>query len=563
MPLVVKPATFADVDRMLWEHKEKRLQRESEWQMLADVFMPRKDFSLPQQPSELRKRRLTSSIPGMSLRRGSAILVGQLVSLSQPFVKPNVERSLVAAGRNTDLDSESRDLLTDVEWKVYDAMLSSKGRFLSSAGRLSLELLCFGSGVQWIGRKKGFGPVYQTRPLRACWFSENEDGEVDTLFFCFTLPLWKCAQRWGENALPEKWRTDLGDEKKAREHKTIYHAVYPRMGGEAGAFATAKPFCEVYFTQDDKKILQEAGYDSFPYAVPRLGVEEGSAYGTGLAWNVAPEALVLHSLTQMTENAVGLRANPPLMVPKRMFAKAIDRRMGAVNYYDAGGLGFQNANQAVQKLDIAGNVEVAAAWLARLETNVEQGFFVDFLRLRESGNMTAEEVRERRRLRIGAMAGFVPEIDRDWMGRAADRTLEVMVAEGLVRTSTEQLANVDVDWDYAGPLAIEQLRGQVDAVEVMARLALETKDLDPVAAYAFNLEEGLREVAEALALAPKTMRTRDEVMQEREARRQAEALANNAQLAEMAGRALQSGGQGAANIATAEQIQNGNMRKAA
>ncbi|PZQ63361.1 MAG: hypothetical protein DI570_09215 [Phenylobacterium zucineum] len=564
MAISVQPADFKALDRMLGELKQARMQREQEWQTIADVFTPRKDFSLPQRVGELRKRRLTSSVPAMSLIRGAAMLVGQIVSQTQPFVRANVDRGLLSAGRPSELDAEARDYLGKVEWQVFDAMLLPESRFLTSASRVAIELFAFGSAVQWTGRKRGFGPKYQTRPLRACWFSENEDGDVDTLFYCFTLPLWACERRWGAAALPQKWRDDLADDAKARKHKTIYHAVYPRLGGVDGAEARAKPFAEVYFTQDDQHVLAESGYDTFPYAVPRINVEEGSCYGTGLAWRVLPEALVLHSLTQMTENAVGLRANPPLLLPKRMFGKAIDRRMGAVNYYDGAGLGFQNASDAVQKLDIAGNVEVAAAWLARLETNVEQAFFVDFLRLRDSGNMTAEEVRERRRLRIGAMAGFVPEIDRDWMGRSADRTLDVMVAEGMVRNPPRSLSGVAVDWDYAGPLAQEQLRGQVDAFELAARLALETRDLDPSAAYALNIEEGLRSVGEALALPPAALRGRKEVAELRARDEQARAMAENAEIAETAARALQAGGQGAANIVAADQMQNGFVgRKAA
>lgn len=552
----VKPADFKALDRMLAELKQARMLRESEWQTIADVFMPRKDFTLPQRPTELRRRRLTSSVPGMALRRGAALLIAHLINHTQPFVKANVDRGLVAAGRLTDLDGESRDYLGKVEWATFDAMMLPESRFLSSASRLALELYAFGSGVQWTGRKRGFGPKYMTRPLRACWFSVNEDGDVDTLFFQYTLPLYKAVEAWPDHG-SEKWARDVADEAKARLHVTIVHAVYPRLGGVEGAEVRAKPFAEVWFCQDIKTVLDERGYDTFPYAVPRLGVEEGSAYGTGLAWNVLPEALVLHNLTQMAENAVGLKADPPLMIPKRMFGKPIDRRMGAVNHYDGAGLGFQSADKAIQRLEIAGDVNVASAWLQRLEQNVEQAFFIDWMRLRESGQMTAEEVRERRDLRIRTMSGFVPDIDRDWMGRTADRTLSVMVDEGRLRDAPRQLAGVEVDWDYAGPLAIAQLRGQVDAFTTAVQVGQQVREMDPGAVYVLNMEEGLREVGEALALPPGTMRSRKEVAALRARDEQAQELAQNAAMAKEAAQALQASGQGAANLATADQIQNG------
>ncbi len=51
------------------------------------------------------------------------------------------------------------------------------------------------------------------------------------------------------------------------------------------------------------------------------------------------------------------------------------------------------------------------------------------MKLRENGNVTAEEIIERRTLRIRSMEAYVPSVDRDLMGVTADRTLAAMVAE--------------------------------------------------------------------------------------------------------------------------------------
>lgn len=563
MAISVQPATFRDLDRTFDTLKQARLQRETEWQLIADVFLPRKDFTLAQKPTELRRRRLTSSVPAIALRRGAGLLTAYLIDNTRPFVKANVERGLVAAGRSTDLDMDAKDYLSQVEWGVFDRMMLPQSGFLTGAARLSMELYAFGTGIQWTGRKRGFGPSYQTRPLRACWIAEDEEGRVDTLFFQFSLPLWKAVARWPDHGI-ERWRKAMSDDTdaQARQSVTIIHAVYPRIGGVEGAEARAKPFAEVFFTAEDRTILDERGYDSFPYAVPRLDPEEGSAYGTGLAWWVLPEALVLNSLQQGIETAVELKNNPPLLMPKRMFGKPLDRRAGAVNAYDAAGLGFQNASQAVQKLEIAGDVAVAANYIQRLETNVEMAFFTDWMRLRDSGNMTAEEVRERRDLRVRAMSSFVPGVDRDWMGPTADRTLMVMGEESQLAPPPKSLARAEVDWDYNGPLAIAQLKGQVDSISAAFALAGQAKELDPTAPYVFAVEEGLRVVGEALALPPETMRSRASVAEMRERDAQAQQMANDRETMTAAATALRDGGQGVASLTGAEAMANGQRRAA-
>ncbi|WP_397402704.1 portal protein [Phenylobacterium sp.] len=560
MAVKVEKADFKSLDRHFDDLRQTRIStgRDAEFQLIADVFLPRKDFMLPQKPTELRRRRLTSSVPAVQLRRGAGLGMAYAISNTRPFIKPNVARGLVAAGRRTELESEAITYLSDTEWSVFDAMMLPQSGFVSSSARMWLELYAFGTAIQWVGRKRGFGASYQTRPLRACWIEEGEDQKVETNFFQFTLPLWKAVMRWPDHGV-DKWTRAMADDNpaKARDHVTIVHAVYPRRGGEAGAFAEAKPWAEVYFCRDEKVILAERGYDSFPYAVPRLDVEDGSAYGTGLAWWVLPEALVLHSLQQGVETAVELKNNPPLMVPKRMFGKALDRRAGSVNQYDAAGLGFQNASQAIQKLDIAGNVEVAAAYMERLEGNIERAFFTDWMTLRDASNVTAEEIRDRRDLRIRAMSSFVPGIDRDWMGPVADRTLEVIAEEGMLKRPPPQLGGVDVDWDYNGPLAIAQQAGQVESIQRAHQMAMVARDIDPSSVYVYAIEEGLRAAGEALALPPETMRSRTQVAEMRARDEQARAMAENAEMMKQAGQALQASGQGAANLATADQIQQG------
>jgi hypothetical protein len=523
--------------------KQTRLARESEWQMIAEVFMPRKDFSIQGKPTDLRKRRLTSAVPPMALRRGAAFLTAYLIDNTRPFVKANAEMGLVAAGRSVDLDGESRDYLSGIEWGVFDRMMRPKSYFLSSIARWAMEYEAFGTGVLSCKRRRGFGPQYQCLPLRRCWIDVGEDGQVDTLFHEFPMRLWEAVERWPNHG-SEDWTRRLARPGGDAEEVSIVCATYPRHGGRYGAAAPLKPFAEVYFCIEAKVILDEAGYDSFPHAVPRMDPEDGSPYGTGLGWQALPSALVLNALEQGIETSVELKNNPPLMVPQRMFGKALDRRAGAVNAYDAGKLGFMDADKAIQRLDVSGDVGVAADWLRRLEETVERGFLIDFMRLREAGTMTAEEVRERRELRIRSMAGFVPGVDRDLMGVLADRTLEVMGAEGLLPPPPAALSGVEVDWDYAGPLAIAQLKSQADSVSMAFDIALKGKALDENAPYVIAVEEGIRSVAEALGLPPEGLRSRATVEEERQRRQKAEMLAQNSQLAAQAAQALRDGGQG-------------------
>lgn len=541
------------IDRRFDEMKAHKLLRESEFQLIADHFVPRKDFSLTARPGDLRRRRLTSSVPAVALRNSAAMLISYLVDPTNPFITPNAENSLVAAGRSTRLGSRATDFLDSMRWGIHSRMMRPKSGFMSSAAVLAIELWAFGTGVQWIGHKRGFGPVYQTRPFRSCWLATNSDGVVDTLYFEYEATIGSVLATFPDARFVDKWAH--ASEAKLREKVCILHTVEPRQNGEKGGPKERKPFAERYVCLDAKVVLRENGYDSFPYAVPRLEPENGSDYGTGRCWYALPDAIGLSTLQQGIENAVDLRVAPPIMRPKRMFGKPLDRRAGADNIYDPGQLGFMSARDAFQKIDVAGDVGTGLEYQAVLQRNVEGAMLVDWMRLRETGNVTAEEIIERRNLRVGIMSAHVPGIDRDWMGVAADRTAEIMMAEGDLGEVPEELSGATVEWDYAGPLARAQMQRQAEAYDRMFKRALEAKALDPTAPYVLNIAEGLRACAEAEGLPIGTLRAREEVEKLTAQADEQAAEQQQLQTQQMEASALRDGAQGVASLAGAMQPQ--------
>lgn len=539
------------IDRAFEEMKAHKALREPEFQLIADHFTPRKDFSLQQRAGDLRRRRLTSSVPAVALRNSAAMLVSYLIDPTNPFILPNVENSLVAAGRDTRLPARASDFLDNVRWGIHGAMMRPKSGFLTSAARLSIELWAFGTGVQWIGHKRGFGPVYQTRPFRSCWIRTNGDGEVDTLYYEFQASLHWVLGRFPNARYVDKWRNL--DEDKLREKVCILHTVEPRAGGVAGAARERKPFAERFVCLEAKAELEETGYDSFPYAVPRLEPENGSDYGTGRCWYALPDAIGLSTLQQGIENAVDLKIAPPVLRPSRMFARPLDRRPGADNVYDPAKLGFMDARNAFQKMDLAGDIGVGLNYHDRLIGNVESAMLVDWMRLRDSGNVTAEEIIERRNLRVGIMSAHVPGIDREWMGVAAERSAEIMMKEGDLGTVPPELSGANLEWDYAGPLARAQMQRQAEAFDRMFDRLIKAKDIDPGALYVLNIAEGLRACAEAEGLPIGTLRSREDVEDLSEAQAEREDAAQQLQMAQMAAGAMRDGGQAIASVANAGQ----------
>lgn len=548
-----------EVDNWLQQFADMRSDR-SNWdrkcQLVSDYILPRRDFSTTQRPNQIRPHRVTSSVATNANTRMAAWLLTYLIDPTRPFLLPNVKRGLVASGRPTDLEDDAQDYLTQLQWSVFDHMMLPKAQLMQRLGSMLKEFCAFGCGVMWTGRKRGFGPYFNARPVQACWWSENEEGEIDTLYFKMLLPLHRVFQRFPEARTVEGWADKVDKPASDLQLTPIILGCRPRAGGQAGAVVENKPYAFVAISEEKKVVLETSGYDSFPYGVYRYDPMPGSAYAEGVGCQVLPDVMVLNHLQEAIESGASQKAAPAIAVPARMFGRQLDRRPTAVNAYNPQGLGLMRADQAIIKLDFSGDITEAKELIQVLTNNIELGYFTDWLRLRESGDMTAEEVGERRDLRLRGAASIVAncELPMTIMG---DRCLEIMNEERLTAPAPASIAGTEVDWEYAGPLAVAQLRGNVQAsLQLMNAAALVDKN-DPGAGKAVNHEELLRVIAESLAAPTRVMNSRQKVAADRAAEAHAQMQQMNAaKLAQVAG-AARDGGQGLSSMADAAQTAGG------
>lgn len=546
---------ISDLIRQFDGLKAGRIDFDRKWQMVGDYILTRRDFSVTNRPNQLRPHRVTSSVATNANTRLAAFLLAWMVDPTQPFLKPNVKRGLVAAGRETDLDQAGLDYLGALEWSIFDHIMVPKARFMPRLHSMLKEYCAFGCGVMWIGRRRGFGPYFNTRPLSACWWSENEEGVIDTLFFRMMLPVYRVLQRWPETA-PALWPNMADKPIDEMALTPVVLACMPRPGGQAGAVREAKPFAYIAFSEEKKGVLERSGYDSFPYGVFRYDPLPGNAYAEGPGCQVMPDILVLNHLQQGIENSASQKAEPALAIPARMFGKTLDRRPGAVNAYNPSGIGLQRADQAIMKLDFTGDPTEAINLKRSLIDDIEMGFFVDWLRPRESGDQTATEVNDRRDIRLRGMASIVAHCEEP-MTLVGDRAMEIMGEEGLLAPAPASVARAEADFEFAGPLSIVQLRSNAQSALQIINARQLVAAGDPAAAEAVDLEEALRVVAEGLGAPTRILKSRASVA----AKRAAMALAQQqqqdaAKLAQVA-QAGRDAGQGVAAVAGAAQDAQG------
>lgn len=557
--VVVAPNPVDHYIRYYHNLRVGRAHYDRKWQLVSDYILARRDFTVATRPNQLRPHRITSQVATQANARAAAFVLAYLIDPTRPNLLPNVRRGLAMQGRATDLEQDALQYVDKVSWTIFERMMLPRARLMLSLNSILQEFCAFGCGVMWTGRKRGFGPFYQARPLEACWWAENEEGEIDVLYFRQLLPVWRIVQRWPKAASCEGWeeKFKIPDQHDEMEMSPIIIAVEPRIGGRPGAVGAAKPFKYVVIAEEKKTILDESGFDSFPYSVFRFNNFPGNAYAEGMGVGVLAEVMVLNHLQMAVEDIVEQKAMPPLAWPARMFPKPLDRRPGAPNAYNPAGLGIQSAKDAILKLDLTGDPGPVLEHIKYLTEVIERGYFVDWMNLRESGDMTAEEVTERRDIRLRGMASIVSNCEMP-MTVLGDRTLDGLKEEMMLPPSVPaSVAGALVDWEYAGPLAIAQLRGNVQSLLQLIQARGLVAGQDPAAAQAIDLENTLRAIQQGLGSPPGTANSAQKVQAFRlQQQQQQEQMANAAKLKTVAD-AAKSGAGAASDLADAQATAGG------
>ncbi|WP_298161126.1 portal protein [Brevundimonas sp.] len=534
-----------------WEElKQARLDVEAWWRDIDDYFTPRRSQIITRGKGELRDRRVVEASGMVGVDRLAAMTFGFMINPAMPFVRPDVGSGLIANGRAADdIDLDGRDYLDGVSWGIHGHLMSAQSGFTVAVPEALNDWAAKGTGVVWTGRKRGFGARYQSRSMWSCWIAENEDGEIDTLYYAFAMPAWRVRAKWPDTAELKtvKDAASRGDNAQIN----FVMAVEPRIGGMAGNLAMGKPFMAAVLMVDEKVVVEESGYDSFPYSVPRFAVRPGEVYGYGPPSMCMSDVKMLNAIMEAVVDGAEKIVDPAVILPLRAFPKAIDRRRGATNYYQASQMGMQTAEQAVRSLVTAGDINVGVELIREIRRSVEFAFYTDWMRLRESGSMTATEVGDRRDMRLRGMSPIVSRAERDLMGPLADRTFEINDQERFFGDPPESMAGLNLRWGYTGPMALAQLQSQRESVSLILSVTQQIAAIDPAAAKIVNIEEAIRVLADSVGLPPAVLETRARMAEIREAQEEAQRRAMETDETAKQATALRDGAQAVGTMSNA------------
>ena len=438
---------------------------------------------------------------------------------------------------------EVREWLGAVEDILFGKLHSPSSSITSHLHELYMDMAAFGTGIMFIGVNRNDGLMFQTRFLGECVIDENPEGVIDTVIREFTWPVRKVMYQWPDTASAEvqkKYRDGNVD-----EPVELLHAVYPRTDKDP-KMATPEnlPVASVYLERKDKRILQEGGFEEFPFAVPRWYKAAGEIYGRSPAMSALPDVKMLQEMMKTTIRAAQKIVDPPLLVPD-------DSMIGPVRTIP-GGLNFYRGEREIAPLQTGANIPISLEMMQDLRNRIMKTFYADIMQPAMDKQMTAYEYSKIVEQAMRLLGPVVGRSESELLGPIISRVFGICSRQGELPDQPEQLDGVDFSIEYVSPLANAQRASKVDTALAAIQAAGQVAALKPKILDRFNDEGFFEWIATEMNVDAELVLDDEEFEAKQNADRAQQMLAAAPPMAE----AFQKAGAGAKSFAEAQGVAN-------
>ena len=381
---LVKKYTALEGERSPWD---------VQWQEIAEKFMPRKAQILTsrQYADSSLEAQIFDTTAIDSLQTMAAGLMAWTTPASEPWFAMEPAMMLRKSDR-------VKMWLQDVTQLIQEYLANSN--YYTERHENLLNKCCFGTNAMYsemIDDKLRF----EAFQIGSYCIEEDFFGNVSAIYRKFPVTCKQAVEMFGEANVSRKTAETAKDDTRSQTSIDILHAIYERPradipDGAIQAAAIFKPWASCYVEFNEKHLLQEGGFDSFPVAASRylkwesFGVR--SPWGYSPAFSALPDARQINFLSAMMDVAIERAIDPAMLVPSSMEGTIITSARG-LNYFDPS----IDPGALPRELFKVSSLQYGEALLERKKKSIEAKFHVDLFNMfaQVERQMTAREVAER------------------------------------------------------------------------------------------------------------------------------------------------------------------------
>lgn len=330
------------------------------------------------------------------------------------------------------------------------------------------------------------GVRYKNIPLGEIFLRENHQGLINGFCRWFRLTGQQAVEQFGDKCPPRLREQALLSNQAPYD---FLHRVCPRDDYDPRRLDNpGKRFASYYICLTTNELIGEGGYRVFPLAASRYVQTPGEVYGRG------PVQFVLPSIK--TKNAQkrdfltqGHRAASPVLLTGDDGTANLSLRPGAINP----GFMTSDGKMMVGVLP-SGNIQVTKEMMDEEQKIIDGAFLVDLFKilLDDPKIYTATQVVEMMSQRGVLIAPTVGRQEDEYLGRAIERELDVLQAQGLLPPMPAILQQAKAEYEvvYTSPFSRDMKAGEVAgfnrSLETALTIVNATQDPSPLDTFDFD-----------------------------------------------------------------------------
>lgn len=512
------------------------------WRELNDYILPRRGrfWVTDVNKGDRRSKNILDSTATLAADTLAAGMMAGMTSPARPWFKMTTIDPDVAE------QDDVKQWLHEVEEVLRDIFL--KSNWYKVIPNVYLDASVFGLGAIEIDEDDETVIRCFDFPVGSYWIGVDDKLRVRVFGRTFRMTVDQIVKRWGDidprTGLACFQRGEPGTISATVQNLymrgnraawiDIVHVIQPNLAYDGSKIdAKFKAFEDIYYelgtpnttNSEQLGLLSHRGFDEFPLMVPRWSANSEDIYATNCPGMAAlGDVKELQTRTKRVAQAVEKQLNPPMTGPSALRQSKASLLPGDITYLDVrdGNQGFKPAHEINFGASFGPLEEGSQAIRDRINAVFHKDKFLMFADS-DRREITAREVDERSQEKLMALGPVLQRFDQELLDPAVERVFAIAMRKGLLPDAPPALQGQELKVEYVSIMAQAQKASELAGLERTAGFVGQLMEFDPSAIDKIDTDELIERYAAAVGIAPKIIRSDEQVQQMRAQRAQAQA----------------------------------------
>jgi hypothetical protein len=396
-------------------------------------------------------------------------------------------------------DEAAKEYIPYLVEQVHEQMFNSN--FIAQISNTVHYWFVFGTAANYSEWTKKLGLNYRDYAIGTYQCLENAAGVIDTLILTCPMTARQIVQKFGEGV--DKVGKSVQDAYAKPESRQdafdVIQYISPRENYDPVSYLRnikTAPWESCYVQEKDAKILDEGGYDEFPFAVPRYQVVYREVYGRGRGTMLLPKVRQLNRRAKDYDEMSNKWVNPPKEVLES-FEGTVDVTPGALNYV--------TEKDSIRPINMGadGAYPVTKDILEYYREGVREGFlrnaFEPITPLKGDRRNTTEIV-QRMSEGLKKQARPFGRLFSELLTPLVVRTIRLLVRNGVVQQPPDSLKGTPLKIEFVNLLALALRDQQAKGGQFWVAALGEARQIFPDVTDNIDSDKWARDLGESLGV---------------------------------------------------------------